>query len=640
MVRLLPQLDAAVPGGELWHDAAAVGAPAAALGDNATAVWNVWWFQHALEQSKPLYRTSMLFAPFGTQLSLHTHATTHSLISWPMAALTSLVAGHNLAIIAGLALNGITTWLLAFRVTRRLLPSAVAGLVFASSAFVQLRVLGHINLVHAWVLPLFALAFIRLANRPAPGAALAAGAAAALVIYTDYYFSVYAALFAAIWSLVLTTSIRVIRRPERLRLLPRVLLLVMAIDLLIIVVIPLTGGTALDLGVAKVSIRGVRNPLTLFWLLLAAWAICRYPVTLSLRWRGSRPSRESLRAGALTLAAVVVLTAPLWTALLGVIAAGEYTTQRVLWRSSPPGVDALTLVLGHPRHILTGGWTIAAYTDLGIDMMEQGLWLGIVPLVLIVARRKDWAGLPGARAWMVVGFTFFVLALGPFLRVGGLDMGLPLPHAGLRYLPVFSNARIPGRAAVMVHLSIAMLTAFALASRRDRASAAALVVFLIGIEVLPAPVSAQPIPPPDSVDGALQLAAPGSVVAELPLGIRDGFGETGSLDHRALIRQMWHERPLVGGFVARLPARVRAGYADTLILSELLAISTPSVANAALPADAADRSAALGIDFVVVNRDTFVGERLSRAAMQAAGFSLVEVSGPRELYSTGAPRRQ
>jgi hypothetical protein len=224
--------------------------------------------------------------------------------------------------------------------------------------------------------------------------------------------------------------------------------------------------------------------------------------------------------------------------------------------------------------------------------------------------------------------VFLILALGPFLRVGGADTALPLPYAALRYVPGFSNARIPGRAAVMVDLAAAMLVAFAL---RERRRWTPLVAVLLLVETLPAPMAVQPIPPADAVDARLRESDEPGAVAEMPTGLRDGFGEIGSFDHRALIHQMWHGRPLVGGFVARLPASVRRTYAASPVLASLVALSA-SGNGGQLPAATAQEALALGIAFIVVNRDTSIGNRLPRSELEAAGFTLLETAGPRELY--------
>lgn len=603
--------------------------PGAHLGDNATGLWNVWWFMQAVEEGRSPYHTDRLFAPFGTQLSLHTHATTHSVLAWPLTWVTSLVAAHNLAILTGLALNGICIWLLARRLTQRMLPSLVAGALFSLSAHVQLRVLGHINLVHAWVLPLFALAILRLEARRRPADAVLAGAAGALVFYTDYYYAVYAALFCGLWVAVRTFTIDGSILSPRHRRLRGVLLALILVDLALIAAIAWTGGTGLELGSLRLSARSIRNPLTALWMLTLGWVLLRFPP--SIAWSVRQPTRHSLRLGLVSLLSFLVLGAPLLLALVTVITRGDYTAPGVLWRSSPAGADAVTLVLGHPRHLFTGAFTRSVYEGLDIDMMEGSLWLGFAPLALLLITWRTWSKAPAARLWVVVAVVFFVLALGPFLQVGGFDAALPLPHALLRYVPGIGNARIPGRAVVMVNLAIAVLTAIALSRLQGRLPAIAAVLVL---EVLPAPAPVERLPPPDSVDAFLLRSPDRGAIVELPTGLRDGFGEEGALDHRALVHQIWHGRRLVGGFVARLSPRVQAEYLADPILMNLIDLSSPSKTTVELPGDATGRISGLGIAYVVVNRDTAVDERLPRQRLESAGFELVQKTGSRELYVT------
>jgi hypothetical protein len=407
------------------------------------------------------------------------------------------------------------------------------------------------------------------------------------------------------------------------------------LDLVIVAIVAITGGTTIDLGFTKASLRGLRNPLTLLWVLLAASVLWRYPRRLSLGWRSGRPTFRDLGPGLIALATMLLITSPLLVALGRVVAAGDYTTQRVLWRSSPPGADLLTLVLGHPRHVLTGNWTRSIYDWHGIDAMEQVLWIGLVPLLFLALTAREWHTTRGVRIWTLTAVVFGLIALGPFLRVGGIDTALPLPDAVLRYVPVFSNARIPGRAVVVVQLAIAVLLAHALA-RRSRTTAL-LLLLLVAAEAFPAPLPLQMLPSADSVDHILRRSPVVGAVAELPLGLRDGFTHEGALDHRALVHQGFHRRPLTGGFVARLAPGVRKLYGDTPILSSLVRLSSPADTDDRLDPDAGTQAFSAGIAFLVVNRDTFLDGRLPREELERAGFRFVHASGPRELYELARP---
>src|SRR5205085_10941956 len=98
---------------------------------------------------------------------------------------------------------------------------------------------------------------------------------------------------------------------------------------------------------------------------------------------------------------------------------------------------------------------------------------------------------------------------------------------------------------------------------------------------------------------------PGAV-CELPLGLRDGLGNRGRFDDGSLYRQTVHGRPIVGGFVARLPPSVTRSYEADPLPGALLRLSEgdASISAAALP-DRASAAARLDTDriaFVVLNR--------------------------------------
>jgi hypothetical protein len=147
-------------------------------------------------------------------------------------------------------------------------------------------------------------------------------------------------------------------------------------------------------------------------------------------------------------------------------------------------------VAGNPFNPIWGVWVRRVYDTLGMDTFNDPLWLGVVPLVLVLTRR-DWMAASAARRWLLLTLAFSSGALGPFLTAFGVNTGLPLPQILLRYVPVVSNARIPAHAAVMVCLGVAVLLAFAIAtSRRLRSPAAAacvLVVVLIDLLVRAVP---------------------------------------------------------------------------------------------------------------------------------------------------------
>jgi hypothetical protein len=123
-------------------------------------------------------------------------------------------------------------------------------------------------------------------------------------------------------------------------------------------------------------------------------------------------------------------------------------------------------------------------------------------------------------------------------------------------------------------------------------------------------VDCVPAPPPvfhphvPSTYAALH-GAPGAV-CELPLGIRDGFGETGTFDAAIMLNQTVHERPILGGFVARLPPSVVRSYRALPVVMSFLRLSSGGKLSDEAHADAdrarnTDQLAALGVRYIVVD---------------------------------------
>ena len=167
-------------------------------GDHLAFLWNDWWARVVVREGHwaRLFHTDRLFAPFGALLVLNTHTALESLGSAAVLGAVPVVRAHNLLMLAGLAANGFAAYCLAFAFTRRAGAALIAGTSFATCAFLSVHLLGHVNLVHAWVLPLAALAWIRFVSRPAATPALAVAVAFAATLWSDYYYFVYASLFA------------------------------------------------------------------------------------------------------------------------------------------------------------------------------------------------------------------------------------------------------------------------------------------------------------------------------------------------------------------------------------------------------------------------------------------------------------
>jgi hypothetical protein len=580
--------------------------PGASGGDNDTFVWNLWWMRYVLRhQPQSFFFTPFLFHPFGADLTLHTHTALPALV----AALTgpsSVVASQNLLIVLHLFLNFACSYALAYRATRGVLPALAGSVIFGTSCFVGGHLLGHFNLIAAWTLPLVCLLVEVARERASAIRAGVAGFALAATAYVDYYLFVFAAGIVLIsW---IAGSVRALLRPQPLSRRSRYVVAgfaaVMALDLLIIGVILLWPGDHIDFGSIHISVRSVSNPVTAAWLLLIAASV----VAAAPRFERRRQlSAAGVRVPVTLIATTAILLIPLFFHATRIWVEGRYVSQTYFWRSAPAGIDLATLALGSPYHALWGESVRRICDALHIDAIERCGWMPVAAIILsvvaVAARRGD----PVVSQWTVVGVAFLTWALGPWLTAFGHQTPLILPATLIRFVPIVANARIPGRAMVVVYLALSMLAALGLArlmSEPSRRRAAWGLVILLLLESIPAR------PPFAAPDMPLQYALlktrdTSGAVCELPLGLRDGFGETGSFDSSVLLHQMMHERPIVGGFLARLPPSLARNYARMPVIGVLLRLSAggklSDEVSVLSPGDAASALAAQGIGFVVLD---------------------------------------
>jgi hypothetical protein len=616
--------------------------PGEGAGDNIAFLWNFWWMRQALAHpALSFFHTDRLFVPFGIDLTLHTHTALPAFIGATILAPLSTIAAQNVMILATLAFNGFAAYLLAFDRTRDRAAAAVGGVIFAGSPYIAGHMLGHFNLIGAWGIPLFVMYLLRALERRSVRFSLAAGLTLIAVAYTDYYYVVYCAVLAvmlALWSVrPLAAAPRRVTVPEAIR---AGVLLVLALDAVLIAAILATGGFTVTVGALHVVARRTTNLLAIAWGVLALWGLLHYRVRIRAQPVERALALQHLRTWTpLVLVAAAGIT-PLVLNLWHLWSAGDYTAPLPSWRSGPGGIDLATLVLGNPMHPISGAWTRRVYEQFGVNTIEGVGWLGIVPPALVWIGAARHARDPEVRRWLVIATVFFVWALGPWLRIAGFDTGLLLPQNVFAHIPLLSNARMPGRAIVVVFMAGSVLASIVLsrtpAAFRRRAIAAALI--LIGADYLPAPFPLTPLGVPAlySELGGME----GGSICELPMGIRDGFGSTGIFDDRVLLHQMTHAHPIVGGFAARVPPSIKKGYDEIPVLRSLLRLSAGKTADPADTRLSMEQAGVVmrdaGIRFIVLNH-AVAPAALVAYVQSTLPIQLLRTEGPLELYAlTGA----
>ena len=574
--------------------------PGRDLGDNVSFVWNLWWFSEAVRLGVPFFHTPLLMAPLGADLALHTHSATQAGIGAMLLGAWSSVAAQNILLIASLAVNGMSVYLLALEAGARRAGAGAGGVLFIVAPQVALRLMGHFNLVAVWPLTLACWWFVRTMRAPTMPRGAMLGLLATLLVLADYYYTVFFGLFAAayivtdVWEIAMSAT-----RRWGAGAVTVTFAAIAGLALAAAAAIAVTGGGVFSIAGVAVRATSPTNMLTAGWIasLVSVWSVWR--PGLVIRRRDTVPGGI---AGALCIALMfsAAMLFPLLRAIFNTIRAGDYVTQGAGLRSGPQGIDILTLVLGPPFHGLAGGAVRGVYEQVGINVMEASGWIGATVLVLVLASMRHWREREHRR-WLVLALGFLIWALGPYLIAAGSNTGILLPQAAARYVPLLNNARMPGRAMVVVSVLACVIAARYLSTRTRRTAAVITTIGVIEALAAPLPMVAIPVSPAQAV---LAASRETGGVLPIPFGVRDGFGAHGLVDHSALYFQTHHGRPIAGGFVARLPPRVLGWYEKREPYRTLIALGDNHAAQTAVPScermrDGLDEAS---LSFVVVNR--------------------------------------
>ena len=247
--------------------------PGAGAGDNLSFLWSAWWARFLADHGSlgRFFSTDRLFAPFGTSLVLHTHTALEAMVSGVALHALPIVRAHNLVLLAGLAGNGFAAYLLAWTFTRRAMPAVVAGTSFATCSYLSVHLLGHVNLTHAWVLPVACLAWNALLDSPGIVRALGTAVACAAAAYTDYYYAIYTGLFMVVWAAVTLRDPAVTWIRRRFRILAALVAGLGVLATIAAIVIRLSSGIVVSAGPIHISALHARNPTSIAGVCAIVW---------------------------------------------------------------------------------------------------------------------------------------------------------------------------------------------------------------------------------------------------------------------------------------------------------------------------------------------------------------------------------
>ena len=603
-------------------------------GDTGIYVWNQWVFRHELiEHGRLPFQTDSLFSSGNpANLSLHNYTTFQNLLALPLIPVLGVVATFNIVYLLMTMITGYSGFLLTRRVTGAPLESWLAGLLFAWSPSMVARGTEHFSLVAAAPLALFLLLLLRTVEAYRLRDAVGLGVVMWWAASTDVYYAVYCVLLAG--AVLMSQLIAVRRREVVAKSGARWLNAAIAVLALLILAVAVSGGGEISLAGQSIRMRSLYTPVLALTVLVLIRLLLRYHVS-AVAFSMPALGRLARHASVGVLVASVLL--PVLYSAAQRLLAGEFDTPQIFWRSSPPGIDPLALVVPNPHHPLVPPALADWIRERRLGAIENVAALPWVVLLTIAA--AAWAGWRAPRRWVWLTATFALLAMGPFLVIAGINTHVPGPWALLRYLPVVGLARTPARFNMVLVLMMAVLFALALVWLRRRYPAYRYQLLAVGAVVLP--LELLPAPRPLYTAAIPQIysqvaAAPaGATLLEIPFGVRDGTFSVGNFTARTQYFQTAHGKPVMGGYLSRIASRRVTDVRQDPVLDALAIMSEnqllPAEKERALIEHAPSWLARERVHFVVIDR-LRASVALRELTIRALQLELVSIDAELELY--------
>jgi hypothetical protein len=392
--------------------------------------WNLWWVKKALLElgSTPFF-TDYLYPPLGASLLFHTLNIFNSLWTLPIQLNFGLAVAYNSVVLGSFTLAGYGGYLLALYALTQLRfpvsgarPAAfVGGLVFTMSPFHMAHLLGHMQVFSMIWPPFYVLWLLRTLKPPPPFRRGAGGEVRDIALtclflilatLVDWYHTLYLLIFTGL----------------------------------------ALGWTLWRQGCRGAGVQG-RHFDT---LRITHHASC---ITVLLRplW--------------LVLAIGLGFTVVLSPLLVPMMRAARSTPelQAGLEQSIALSADLPAFILPSEMHPLWGPWAKSIADNFSSTLSERLVFAGFVPLTLaLFAIIRGWRQAV-VKFWTLVTAAYFLLALGPYLHIGGkivtiAGWPLPLPYLLLYHtVPFIRLTRSLSRYDLMVMLGLGVLAAIGLA---------------------------------------------------------------------------------------------------------------------------------------------------------------------------------
>jgi hypothetical protein len=368
-------------------------------GDGKFSIWNIGWIGHALLTDPRHILDANIFYPHTGTLAYSELNLVAGVLGLPgFAATGSAIAATNVAILFGLLLSFVVTWLLVRRLTQSHGGGLVAATAFTFCPYLQAHT-PHIQLLMVFGVPLVFFGFHAFRDEPRAPRAAWLGVTLAIAGLACAYYGIFAGLGLGVLTLVLA-------RAERRYWAGFVVAAVVAAAITLPVFVPYLSARRAVGATSSVNLEEVRS-----WsATLTSWRSS--PGNLHEAMTGVlTPAAESLFPGFLTLALAL-------TGLIHVARQGQAGERRVaaayvavlvfaFWASFGPDAGLYALLMkvvpafGFLRApsrlgllVVLSLAVLAGYGVRALSTTRSWIRLALVPLMAIELASLPWSVVP------------------------------------------------------------------------------------------------------------------------------------------------------------------------------------------------------------------------------------------------------
>lgn len=131
--------------------------------DGVEGMWNLWQTGQSLKDFDNPYETDNIFALTGIDLYLHSLSPLNGLISMFFNIFSdgNFILNYNMIILLNLTLSGFCMFILSRLFIENNYISIICGYIYAFNPYIKGHLLGHMNLLTTWIIPMYIIFFIR-----------------------------------------------------------------------------------------------------------------------------------------------------------------------------------------------------------------------------------------------------------------------------------------------------------------------------------------------------------------------------------------------------------------------------------------------------------------------------------------------